>query len=418
MRLMQSHGSFCCIIKHMKKRRTILTCLSVLLLLSGCSKTEESESSSSGMFSYTETTTPISGDAYSLYSSMYSTGSSVPDNGICAVTSRYLLQFEDETYDSYNMDAVLETDGEKAYLTTHINSNGLTSETEGWYVNGRFYNDYNEVTYYEEMDLSDLWDVLLVPCTTYAFQESQIETISAGTDTEGNTVFEIILTDEAASALFQGRYDFNGLSQYDGFTLTDHIIRDTFDENGQFIGETAHFETSISYEGSPISIEYDSEMNLKDIGKTEVLISDDIMEELETYVLYTDVDTDAIAEGSLEDDEPEATVTETFKKRLVSRLNYELQEDGTYVSEYNDTESYTVDFENKTFKYQNRSIVYSYSWKGDVGSMGECTYSFETGEGNSSCVDDTMERIQDVKSYLEMELYYCGLSLKDLQAEG
>ena len=79
--------------------------------------------------------------------------------------------------------------------------------------------------------------------------------------------------------------------------------------------------------------------------------------------------------------------------------------------------SYTIDFNNKTFLYTNHTIAYSYSWKGDVGSMGACTLNFNTNASTKDCEDTTLSTIKDVKTYLQMELYYCGLSLDDLQAE-
>jgi len=49
--------------------------------------------------------------------------------------------------------------------------------------------------------------------------------------------------------------------------------------------------------------------------------------------------------------------------------------------------------------------------------MGACTLKFDTGSSSSGCEDTTLTTIKDVKTYLEMELYYCGLSLEDLQAD-
>ena len=84
---------------------------------------------------------------------------------------------------------------------------------------------------------------------------------------------------------------------------------------------------------------------------------------------------------------------------------------------YNENESYTIDFNNRTFMYSNYSISYVYNWSGNVGSMGKCTVDFATSTSSSECTDETKEMIAKVKDFMRMELYYCGLSLEDLQAE-
>ena len=87
------------------------------------------------------------------------------------------------------------------------------------------------------------------------------------------------------------------------------------------------------------------------------------------------------------------------------------------VTAFNDTEGYWIDFANCTFVYSRRTIRYVYSWRGDTGTMDACSYDFKTQTASDSCQDSTVETIQDVKKYFEMELYYCGLTLEDLQKE-
>ena len=84
---------------------------------------------------------------------------------------------------------------------------------------------------------------------------------------------------------------------------------------------------------------------------------------------------------------------------------------------YNQNEAYTIDFNNHTFKYSNRTINYVYNWDGDIGTMGKCTLNFETSASASDCTEETLDMIRKVKGFLQMELYYCGLSLEELQAE-
>ena len=69
------------------------------------------------------------------------------------------------------------------------------------------------------------------------------------------------------------------------------------------------------------------------------------------------------------------------------------------------------------FTYSNRSITYVYSWKGDNGSQGHVSMIFINNSQTSACEDSTVDFIKKTKMFLQMELYYCGLSLEKLQAE-
>ena len=150
---------------------------------------------------------------------------------------------------------------------------------------------------------------------------------------------------------------------------------------------------------------------------TSISVSDELKQEHQTYVAAKDIDTSQIADDSQYDDSPEETVSATFRKRLINRLGYEEIEGGAVQMIYNTNEGYTVDFNNKTFIYSNYSINYVYSWQGDLISMGACTYDFGKDLASSECKDSTLEKMKDVRNYLLMELYYCGLSLEDLQSE-
>ena len=62
-------------------------------------------------------------------------------------------------------------------------------------------------------------------------------------------------------------------------------------------------------------------------------------------------------------------------------------------------------------------IQYTYNWKGDIATMGSCTVNYQEDKQSSSCEESTVDMMKTVKQYFEMELYYCGLSLDDLQEE-
>ena len=105
-------------------------------------------------------------------------------------------------------------------------------------------------------------------------------------------------------------------------------------------------------------------------NETAVEIPSEITENPDTYVSYLDIDTEAISDADLEADAPASTATETFRKRLISRLGYEVEDNGMYYTEFNDNESYEIDFEHDQFIYRNYSTSYVYNWKGDSGGFG------------------------------------------------
>ena len=191
----------------------------------------------------------------------------------------------------------------------------------------------------------------------------------------------------------------------------------TFDEDQHYVKETAVFDTTITTNGQSVDVKYESEINYLKFGETTVSISDQAKQAESAYVYYKDIDTNSIQTVTTDDDSPEDTITATFKKRLVSRLNYTKESEDVYSNKFNENESYRIDFANKTFTYSNRSITYVYSWKGDNGSLGACQYDFINNSQTSICEESTVEFIKKTKLFLQMELYYCGLSLEKLQAE-
>ena len=341
------------------------------------------------------------------------------DSWTASARSAYKMKFSDDTYDVYSMDGVLELAGissdPTAHVEQHFDSNGMASSLHGYYYGGRLYNNYNGVKYYEDISLNDLKGLMLMPLDPQVMPEDSLVSVTMSEDEDGNTVFKLIPKDPAG--LFTKRYDFHDLNTYDDFQVKESSVTDVFDKEGHFVSETARFLVSFSYSGEEIETEYTGVVEYILPDATEVAISDEMKAEMAEYVSVPEIDTDAIETETQDDDSPEATVEDTFRKRLVSRLQYKETSDGVYKVEFNNTEAYIVNFNNKTFEYSNYSIVYSYNWKGDVGSMGNCTYQFASGTASSGCEETTVKTIQDVKQFLQMELYYCGLSLSDLQQE-
>lgn len=336
----------------------------------------------------------------------------LPSSWTASVRSEYTMTYSDQTLDTYILDGVLEVNGDTAHLSQHINGNGMSSELSGDYYDGRLYNTYNSVNYYEDMDFTNLKQAMLVPMDPYIYQQDDIQSISQ----DGN-VYTIQLKSDRAKDIFLNRYDSYGLSNYDSLDVTDNQIVMTFDEDHHYVSEKAMFKTSIEMNGQQVEIKYESELNYLKFDETNVDISNQTKEAESAYVNFRDIDTSSIATTTVDDDSPESTTTDTLKKRLVSRLGYTQESDNTYSNTYNENEKYTIDFNNKTFTYSNRSIVYVYNWKGDVGTLGACQYNFQDDQKTSSCEDSTVDGIKQTKRYLQMELYYCGLSLDSLQAE-
>ena len=329
-----------------------------------------------------------------------------------SVQSKYTMTYSDKTLDTYLMDGVLETDGDSAHYEQHINADGMLSELNGDYYGGRLYNTYNSVNYYEDMDFSNLKKTMLVPLDPYVFEAKDISSI-----TKDKNKYTIQLQSDRAREIFLSRYDSYGLKNFDSFDITSNEIHVTFDEDQHYVKETAVFDTTITTNGQSVDVKYESEINYLKFGETTVSISDQAKQAESAYVYYKDIDTNSIQTVTTDDDSPEDTVTATFKKRLVSRLNYTKESENVYSNKFNENESYHIDFANKTFTYSNRSITYVYSWKGDNGSLGACQYDFVNNSQTSTCEDSTVDFIKKTKLFLQMELYYCGLSLEKLQAE-
>ena len=339
------------------------------------------------------------------------------DSYTAGVHLSYDMHYEDDTYQTYFMDGVLEAQDVKssviAHSTQNINANGIQSVLDGKYYNNRLYNNYNNVTFYEDMSFEELKQSFLMPFDFIPIKETQIESYTS----EGH-MYQFVLKEEDAKKLFLDTYDFAGLKQYKDMTMKKNQIIQDFDEEGHCIRQDVTFESTVVVSGSPVDIEYHSSVGYLKINETSVDISNDEKKVLENYVRYDAIDVDAISDADVYSDTPEETVVKTFQKRLKNRLRYEVQPDGTYKSAFNETESYIVDFNLHQFSYRNRTSLYVYNWEGDIGVFGKsCVVDFKTGNKSESCEEDTADMIETVKLYFQMELYYCGLSLDELVEE-
>lgn len=345
------------------------------------------------------------------------------DSVTAAFSRSYTMDYGEGTVSSiYDLDGTLEeadvnSDSPKAHVQEYIHSGGLESSLEGWYVDGRLYNTYNSVNFYEDMSFSSFEQSLLVPVHPYTVSERDIASRTQKLDGSERQITYTLDTD-AAKSIFLSHYDVYGLDQYDDFTVTSGTITQNVDAEDRITKEETSFVSTLTSGDVTVTVTATTSVSWLNFGTTAVDVSDDQMATLSTFVNYQDIDTSSIAEDDGYDDTPEATVTDTFKKRLINRLGYTVDDNGNYVTNFNDTESYTIDFVHDQFIYKNLSSTYVYNWNGDRGGFSSiCSYDFNTGNKTDGCDDSVVEMIQNVKNFFIMELYYCGLSLSDLQAE-
>ena len=382
------------------KKRTLIVLMSLLM---GCAKGTVQSTPTPTIEPSVPTTTPTSTKEMDSYT--------------VGVQLSYDMHFEDDTYQSYLMDGVLEVmdlnTAPIAHSRQNINGNGMQSSIDGYYKDNRLYNTYNGVKYYEDMSLEDVEKSFLVPFQAIPIEESQIES-----QTNQDNTHTYVLTNDEALNLFIQQYDFLGIDQYKDISIKENQLTQVFDINGNCTKQDFLIDFTVVVTGSPVDIIYKSSINYLKINETVVEIGEDLQKELASYVHFDDIDVESISDADVYSDTPEETVTKTFQKRLVNRLKYEVQPDGTYKSTFNENESYTIDFNLHQFSYRNRTSLYVYNWEGDTGVFGQsCNVDFKTDSHSDDCVEDTIEMIKTVKLYFQMELYYCGLSLDELVEE-
>lgn len=328
------------------------------------------------------------------------------------LSSNYTMSYSDDTKDTFDFKASLKQENQNVSFTQKINSNGASFDMEGYYLDGRLYNSYNGISYYEDMTYDAFVKTMMVPFDPLTLDESQIMSIQGIENEDGTVQYVIKLQPESAASIFTDRYDVYGLADYDDYGVKEAQIIQCYDSNGYLLQEKTSFTMSVSYSSQQVSVLYESDLQYSNNNNTSVSVDEETMDQLKAYVNYKDIDTST--------DEPENegdTVLEKFRSRVVSYLGYQKRDDGTYRLEFNTNEMYQIDFENCTFTYGRYSIAYTYNWKTNVASSSTCNYNFETEHSSDGCDVSVIDTMKDVRQDLAMELYYCGLSLEDLLAE-
>lgn len=386
----------------MRNKITVI-CTALFLILSGCGSTSSAGSDEGKNIT----------DAYGSYQSSVENQSD-STSWRADLSCSYTMSYSDDTKDTFDFDASIEKEKENAYFTQKINSNGASFNMEGYYLDGRLYNSYNGISYYEDMSYDDFLKTMMIPFDALSLSDDQIDSITGMEMEDGTVSYVINMENKAAADLFTDRYDVYGLAEYDDYSVKQAVITQSYDSDGYLLSEKTSFDMQVSYSSETVGVLYESDITYSQINNTTVSVDEQTMEELKSYVSYQDIDT------SQDEPEPEDegdTVLEKFRNRVVSYLGYQKRDDGTYRLEFNTNEMYQIDFENCTFTYGRYSIAYTYNWKTDVASSSTCNYNFETGHSSDGCDASVIQTMNEVKEDLSMELYYCGLTLEDLQAE-
>ena len=386
----------------MRNKITVI-CTALFLILSGCGSTSSAGSDEGKNIT----------DAYGSYQSSVENQSD-STSWRADLSCSYTMSYSDDTKDTFDFDASIEKEKENAYFTQKINSNGASFNMEGYYLDGRLYNSYNGISYYEDMSYDDFLKTMMIPFDALSLSDDQIDSITGMEMEDGTVSYVINMENKAAADLFTDRYDVYGLAEYDDYSVKQAVITQSYDSDGYLLSEKTSFDMQVSYSSETVGVLYESDITYSQINNTTVSVDEQTMEELKSYVSYQDIDT------SQDEPEPEDegdTVLEKFRNRVVSYLGYQKRDDGTYRLEFNTNEMYQIDFENCTFTYGRYSIAYTYNCKTDVASSSTCNYNFETGHSSDGCDASVIQTMNEVKEDLSMELYYCGLTLEDLQAE-
>lgn len=397
----------------MKRKISLL----LALCLAGCASPANDPQNTAGSTAEAETPSAETNEITSEYNNV-SGSLKDADSWTAEVRCTYDMSHENTSVSHYYMDGIIAVQDlkqdPKAHLRQNYSSDGMDSSLSGWFYNDRLYITYNNVNYYDDMCINDVEDLMLVPLEPADIPEKDISSISREMD-GGNTLYKVFLTDQAAEKWFTGHYDFYGVKDADGFDVKQGIITQTFSPSGDIISEAAEFISAIKVQGMDVDVLYDSSCVYSLVGSTNIGLRDQVMAVTGEYLHYSEIDVDEISDYDTEADSAGTDLIETLKKRLVYRLGYTEQTDGTYLAEYNDGESYRFDFNNSLFIYLNHTSSYVYSWRGDTGGFGStCNYDFASDTGSSTCTEETIEMIRNVRDFLKMELYYCGLSIDDL----
>lgn len=187
----------------MRNKITVI-CTALFLILSGCGS-----ASSAGGDEGKKIT-----DAFGSYQSSVENQSD-STSWKADLSCSYTMSYSDDTKDTFDFDASIEKEKENAYFTQKINSNGASFNMEGYYLDGRLYNSYNGISYYEDMSYDDFLKTMMIPFDALSLSDDQIDSITGMEMEDGTVSYVINMENKAAAELFTGRYDVYGLAEYD-----------------------------------------------------------------------------------------------------------------------------------------------------------------------------------------------------------
>ena len=87
------------------------------------------------------------------------------------LSSNYTMSYSDDTKDTFDFKASLKQENQNVSFTQKINSNGASFDMEGYYLDGRLYNSYNGISYYEDMTYDAFEKTMMVPFDPLKLEE-------------------------------------------------------------------------------------------------------------------------------------------------------------------------------------------------------------------------------------------------------
>lgn len=322
--------------------------------------------------------------------------------------STLILKSQQKQVDAYSQDMTIQVDhtNQQASFVQNTIKGDQNSVMKANYYDGKLYNQFNGVMYQEDMQLADVEAMIVLP-TTHTIAQDHLQSFKQNEQT-----YTFSYDADYAYRLFQEKYDLYGITQNVKLTVLKNTFEDTYDEQGM-IQEIVHYELAYEQNGQKATFLFDSTVKKELVNQTIIRISDEQRQQESAYVPFQQINVDQLPKSQQEQEGN--TPLEQFAYRLVNRLAYVDKGNQIYESTFNDHESYRIDLNNKTFTYRNYSIDYTYNWKNDLGVLDQCTYNFKEDFASSQCKTQTVETIQKVKQYFEMEVEFCSLNVKELE---
>ena len=129
------------------KKILVILATTMSFTLASCKTTKQKEIIES-VASFTPTELPETDNDYEDYANHLLILKSASSYTV-GVKNSYTLNYSDDTSTEYSFDGILEAESTSnnpiAHITEYINGDGLQSSVEGYYYDGRLYNNYKVI---------------------------------------------------------------------------------------------------------------------------------------------------------------------------------------------------------------------------------------------------------------------------------